>query len=95
MSDQFYFYLENSVVIHLLDTSGLSERVVEPLIDIMQATTKAIWSRGAISHQIGSHIDRDIIFDAFTGAVPIQYRLVMDCNAYKHLLRHYVETLRC
>lgn len=67
-----------------------SERAIEPLITIMQATTAELETRGPVFHaKISSATERNIIFDTFAGALPIQNRRVMNCNACKQFLQRY------
>lgn len=67
-----------------------SERAIEPLVTVMQATAAALETRGPIFHaKINSANDRNRIFDAFTGALPVQYRRVMNCNACKQFCQQY------
>ena len=67
-----------------------SERTIEPLIITMQATATELETQGPIFHaKISSATDRHLIFDTFVGALPLQYRRVMNCNACKQFLQKY------
>jgi hypothetical protein len=67
-----------------------SERAIEPLITVMQATAAAFETKGPIFHaKISSAYDRDLIFDAFTSVLPVQYRRIMNCSACKQFCQQY------
>jgi hypothetical protein len=70
-----------------------SERAIESLIAIMQANAKAIETEGGpIFHAnivTDTPRDRNIMFECFTGSLPIQNRRAMNCYTCKQFLRKY------
>jgi hypothetical protein len=73
-----------------MEEQRASERAIEPLVTIMQANAAELEMQGPIFHtQINSATDRDVIFETFIRALPIDYRRVMNCNTCKQFLRQY------
>lgn len=64
-----------------------SDRAIEPLVAVMQATAADVETKGPVFH--ASAIDRNLIFDTFVGELPLQWRRVVNCNACKHFLQQY------
>jgi hypothetical protein len=56
----------------------------------MQGTVVDLETKGRILRaKIGSASDRNVIFDTFIGALLIEWRRVMNCNACKQFLQQY------
>ena len=67
-----------------------SERALEPLIAIMQATSTDLETQGPIFHaSIASSTNRNIIYDTFLGVLPMQHRRAINCHACKQFLKQY------
>jgi hypothetical protein len=70
-----------------------SDRAIDLLLTIMQATAKEVQTKGPIFHLKSENkkdaSDRDAMFDTFTESLPLQHRRVMNCQACRRFMRQF------